>query len=351
MKTLALPLALTTFAAPLVPCAHAAKSTPRTDVVAVQTIVPGTPSDKVLLRLNLPVGWKGTRTLTQDQSTAVVEDGYKYTIQEKVSLDVRAEVLSVSPKGDLTLRYTFGQGSAVSDVRSGNGKLEAAAQQSLASRNDSARRVFAAIKGRTIEVTESSRGKMLSVRGEKDFLSSALQAIGTIDSAGKTQVETSLRGLLQALMGGDEATLKAPDLLPRDALGVGGTWERRVETAKRTADVTYTLAGRSKGISTVNLLIALQAPVARSGAAKTSVSGSGTGTMEIDEATGATKRMEVDENMTSDASATHQTRVIQKTRRGRRLISRPVTDTMAATQHLHRTVETVPDAVQTIVAD
>ena len=252
---------------------------------------PAPTGEKITLKLNLKAGDQRKATADMDMKMTMSAGDKQQQMNVFMGLTMSFDVLDVDQAGVHTLKTTYDR---VRVKMSGGGVGIEYDSDTSAGEENPATQVFAAMVGASLTVKVTPEGKTLEVTGLDEL---AEKVSAKLPPFARANVDQQVKGMTNSL---DQMMA----FLPQKPVDIRDSWSSTMELATDPSmpmkvDATYTLHDRKDGVAIVKIDGKMRAGEG--------LSGTMTGTMKIDEATGWNQGGE----MTMDMSGTMQDMEVQ----------------------------------------
>ena len=247
--------------------------------------------EKVLLRLRLEKGKSYKVQMTADQKITQNIQGREQKISQTIGILFKYAVQDVAADGTASIDVTHDAVTFKQDGPKGVIEYDSANPPKAPHPMTAG---LAALVGQGFGMKMSNMGEVKEVTGVEAMLDKRAAALPAAEGAAKEAMEKALKEQFgpEALK---EMMQTATTRYPKQAMGVGGTWEQTLKLTKgfpMISENVHTLTARKDGIATIAITSKVSpnpdaGPIGM-GAAKMTYAFSGTqeGTQKIDEATG-----------------------------------------------------------------
>jgi hypothetical protein len=271
--------------------------------------------EKIQLRLHLEKGQVYDQVMALAQKTSQSIANRKYDVSMTMRFEIANEVLEVQDDGVMLVRSTYRRVQFSMDApRTGPNPVPA----NLPFRYDSAHppKVLppsaagaAALAGQSVVTTFSPEGGTLKVEGVEKLVERILDFTKTPAAA-----RANLRKTLQSSMSEQtQKTMSGVARFPDRAVGVGDSWQSELSNLSSlpiALSTQYSLLARSGGVAHIGMVSKIS-PNEKGSAQKVaniqikySISGSQSGVLSVDEATGWTQSFEVRQRFSGKITTT-----------------------------------------------
>jgi len=256
--------------------------------------------EKLDLRLRLEKGKEYKLRISQDMKINQTIPGQpqQMTMIQKTSTGMIYTVEDVQSDGSMVLKITYDSMvfKTESPMQGQNMEYDSTKPDNTDGPLTS---IMGAIVGQSFTIVVTSEGKVKEIKGADEFLNRIQGEINTLsDAQTRATVEASLKSQYsaEALKANMENSFY---MYPDKPVGIGDTWQRRTalnQAFPMIVNTIYTLKERKDGIAVIDIFAMIQtdktAGPSEMGTMKMqyNMSGSVTGTMEIQESTGWTNR-------------------------------------------------------------
>ncbi|MES2774572.1 MAG: DUF6263 family protein [Bacteroidota bacterium] len=240
------------------------------------------------LKFNPPVGSKYRIVMTTDQDVNQEMGGQKMEVKSISEYSFLYEI-SKADGDDKQLKMTF---EKMKSTQKAMGKEMVMDSDNIDTANP-ASKIIGSIKGSVFDMVLTKKGEVKSIKGMEELMEKMVATAGQdLPAEAKAQMSEGIKSLMsdEMLKGLAEQSFK---IFPDKKVKAGDSWKSKMETKSfldMITETTYTLKKVENGIATLDL----KSTIAPSGKEKiiqgtkveTSVTGTQTGTMELDVATG-----------------------------------------------------------------
>jgi FKBP-type peptidyl-prolyl cis-trans isomerase len=254
--------------------------------------------DKLELRLRLKEGQAYTLRNISEQKITQTINGQPMNVLQVIGFDMRYDVLKVDEAGNMTTKTTFTGATFMMNGPMGN--IEYDSTQAEAKVPEPLKGI-AAMLGQSFQVTMSPRGRVLDMQGAEAMLQSVMEKIDIPDKNMRAMMQDQMKAQFSA-ENLRKMTESGSAFYPEKPVAIGESWGGVAGIAPGLGINTtnsWTLKERRDGIAIITASTTLEAPATTAPVqmgnmtVQNEMSGSGTGTMEVDEATGWVRESEV----------------------------------------------------------
>lgn len=283
--------------------APAKAAAPATVPATPLVLAPGAPGEKLLLRLKMPAGQKYAMSMAMDQRSTSIVGQQKINMGFKFNIGMALQVLSVSPEGNMTVRYTFTDyRMKMEGLPTGMGTSKKAQNAAAATIKTMTSRTSTAFRGQSLTGVLSPEGRTLSVSGVEGLMKAVLAAAPGGDPAERQKTASMMQGMVKNFGNKNNDMFRMSGQFPDHAVAVGDTWTATQNITQPMFSLstasTYALEARENGTAKIGIVMKMSSPPAKSAKPKAdamqmNLSGGSKGTMEIDEASGMVRHSEL----------------------------------------------------------
>ncbi len=308
-----------------------------------------TPDGKVLLRLRLREGQTYATRMTAQTKTSqnMTESGaypglpdkpQRVDMNQNMSFGSDMRVLKVEADGTAQVRVTY-HSIKMEMGLPGMPPFMSYDSAKPAKRNDVTSAMMSSMVGQSITLKLSPLGRVLQVSGMEAMTARMLSKM-KLGSKEATQVRQTI-GQLQKnpLFNGGAGFASSMAVFPDRALGIGDSWKAEVAAAAGSSpplSAAYTLRSRRNGIASLGVQMTMKpqplpTPAAVPGFTMSGqLTGTQSGTMQVDEATGWTRGGSIESRFTTRSTAKMKVGAQTQTMRSTGTIKGTVTFTSTA---------------------
>ncbi|OGF66666.1 MAG: hypothetical protein A2Y62_21365 [Candidatus Fischerbacteria bacterium RBG_13_37_8] len=272
-------------------------------LLAVGILISCGKGEKIQLQLKLKEGSSYEIKAGADQKISQTIQGQKMDMLQKTTMEYTFAVEKVEPNGNATAKISY---NSIKFEQDGpGGKIEYDSSNPPA-KIPPAAAGFAALKEGTFTVILSPEGRVVDMKGIDKMLDLVIEKLDLPDEATRIQAKENAQNFFgEQVMKEMMESMMA--IYPEKPVGVGDTWSKVVLVSKGFPMIltnNFTLKKRKNGIATVEIKSSVQpypeaAPMEMGPIKlKYELSGTQEGTMELEEATGWSKRATIKQNFT-----------------------------------------------------
>jgi hypothetical protein len=262
--------------------------------------------EKIQLRLNVKKGESIKLRVSMEQDISQTIGDMKQDMEQTVVMTMTYNIVDVAEDGTATINASYD-----GVVYRNDGPLGLIEYDSDKSEGDAHPLAggFAALVGKSFTMMMTPTGEVTQVQGIEEMLDAMIEDMGVPDGPEKEMMREQMKKQF-----GDEAmknqVRNMVTTYPEKPVGVGDTWTEKVADVPQLPIVittTYTFKSRSEGIATLEVESEVtpnpDAEPVNAGMARISydLSGEMNGTMEIEEATGWTRKASVTQELSGTA--------------------------------------------------
>lgn len=263
-------------------------------------------TEKFELKLNLTKGQKYSMLVVTDQKISQTFNGQAMDMDQKFTMGTIAEVLDVDDEGISTVKITYSQ---IKMSMNGPGGLIEYDSTKPAADSDNPQvkmmtGVWKAMLGMEMVMKFTPKGDIASIEGIEEMLDKMVEKMGTDDPAAAQAMKEMMKNFM-----GEEAIKEMNNSmfagLPDGLVGIGDVWHDTISLGAGfpiDLDVTYVLKDRKDGVAFIDMVSKIDmgdedsALIEMQGMKMNmQVSGTQSGTFEVDEATGWSNRSNMDQ--------------------------------------------------------
>jgi hypothetical protein len=270
--------------------------------------ISATPSEKIELRLRLQKGQSFDQVIAMEQKTSQTANKYRMDMLMRMRFGLHTEVMDVAPDGASTLRMTYR--TVAASMQSSNGMRES--YDSTRDKNPSVLLAsIGGLAGKSLDFTMSPRGQTLKVEGMEAIIKSIMERM-KVPAQIRAQVRQNLQKSLDEKTARDISYAKYPE----SPVGVGDTWSDKFSfNASLPLTISTNFLLLSRDGKNDRLHLSSKISTAAGGATQEqgnmkirfTLSGHQNGMLTVEEATGITKNIEINQRIAGKISIQEKT--------------------------------------------
>ncbi len=251
------------------------------------------------LSLNLEAGGSFLCVMELNKNVVQTEGGHDQTLEHELLMSWRYDVIETNDNGDINIKLTYTRIKVKQDFGFQSSEYDSDSPPDYV---EPAMRGFGAVVGSELGVMISRKGQIIELQGADTMLDKIIADLELPDSPAKNEMVAAMRSQF-----GEDAIRQALEQItgfyPESPVEPGdkGTSETLVNTGSPMKVVdTYTLQSRKNGVADIDVSSVITSSPDSEGVRMGPVSifyditGSHSGSIEVDESTGLPIRSEID---------------------------------------------------------